>query len=246
VNSGPQFVLRRIRRSEVYGSTIEESKEKSLCNCQWDQGHLNNGFTQQADGKGYENGREGSTPIADQRADAGLSHGWTWPARSDPSQDPAFFSTPTVTFRKRPLTNNQLHGSSGEPNEELLKTFHYVTTSTMFAMLYLGAHPSVNVTNLQVYNDLSLNWQMEGARNDVEAKICGVEVNLGLDAMQAMSVDQEELKTAILNPESLAEDSSLMQGYAYGPPAPPPFSKDEQLPSYPGPSSSSRSPPPPD
>lgn len=242
---GPQFILRRIRRSEVYGSTVEESREKSICNCQWDQGHLENGFTQQADGKGYEGGREGSTPVADQRADAGLSHGWTWPARSDPSQDPAFFSTPTVPFKKGPLSQNQLNGSSGVPNEDVLKTFHYVSTATLFAMVHLGAHPSVSMTNLSVFNDLSLTWQMEGARNDVDARICGVDANLGLDGSQAMSVDQEELKRAVLNPESLTEDSPLLQGYAYGPPAPPPFSKDEQLPSYSGPSSSSSQPPPP-
>ncbi|UZJ56440.1 hypothetical protein CBS101457_005760 [Exobasidium rhododendri] len=239
--SGPQFVLRRIRRSEVSGSPIEESREKSVCNTQWDTGHVDNGFTQQADGKGYEGGREGSTPVADQRAHAGLSHGWTWPARSDPGQDAAFFSTPTVPFGKGPLSKNQLTGSSGTPTMDMLKSFHYVTTSTLFAKVYLGAHPSVNVPNLLVFNDLSLNWQMEGARNDVDARICGVEVNLGLDASQAMVIDQEELKNAVLQPENLGDESLLLQGYAYDPPAPPPFSRDDQLPSYPGPSTSASS-----
>jgi hypothetical protein len=243
--TGPQFVLRRIRRSEVSGSTIEESKERRVCECQWDAGYRDNGFTQQADGKGYEGGREGSTPIADQRANAGLSHGWTWPARSDLSEDTPFFSTPTVPFSSGPLTQNELNGSSGKPTTDMLKSFHYVTTSTLFAMVYLGAHPSVKMDGLTVFHDLSLTWQMEGARNDVDARMCGVEVNLGLDASQAVNVDQDELKKAVLNPESLPGDSLILQGYAYGPAAPPPFSKDDQLPSYPGPSTSSSQPPPP-
>ena len=235
---GPQFFIRRYRRTQVYASPVEQSRDKSVCKCRWDAGHLDNGFTQQANGKGFERGREGSTPLADQRARAGQSHGWTWPARSDLAQDPAFFSTPTTPFPKGPFTTNLLPGSARPPDEAALKTFLYVTTSTLFAMVYLHAHPNINVTHLSVFSDLCLDWKMEGARNDLDTRIDGVSVNLGLDAMQGGAIGDDDLKRAIWSPETLSDQSLLLQGHFPAPPPPAFMEKEEQLPSYPGPSRS--------
>jgi hypothetical protein len=232
----PLFYVRRSRSSQVYMSTSEISKERNYCKCLWDGGHLNNGFTQQADGKGYENGREGSTPIADQRAKEGLSHGWTWPARSDPRTESIYFSTPSAPFRKKEAFKSLLPGSTPAPSNDKLQAYEYVSTCTLFAKVYLSVHPSVKVNNLIVSNELGFAWSMEGARNKIDATLGNIDVNLALNARQVAGMPQDDLVKAISAPEALSDQSLLFHVQDNDPPSllPPPFAGHERPPRYTG------------
>lgn len=233
----PQFVVQQTRQTRVTMSSSDMLQDRSICRCLWDNGHVGNGFTQQADGKGFEaGGREGSTPLADQRASEGLSHGWTWPSRVEapPMKD---ITTPLDSKGSKSVDSSTSSSSSNASSSSKSKSFYYASTCTLIGRIFLAARPNIQVQHLHVVNQLLFFWTVEGVRNDIEAEVCAVNVNLGLNDQEAASIHRDELERAILNPEGLNENSTLLKGFHYD--GPPPLSLvelDEQLPLYPGPS----------